>query len=257
MSTVRNGAPTWIDLGTNNLHAAQQFYTTVFGWSFEDMGEDFGHYNIIQSEGAPVGGAMDLSNTPEGPDSPPTWGVYLNVPDLAATTELVSTHGGQVIYEPMPVGDMGSMAVYLDATGAMIGGWQANTFPGTALTGKPGTPVWFEIMSTDFDTSVDFYQKVFGWELTAIPGGEEEGMRYSTHGAGDDAVAGICDASGFLPAGTTSYWRFYLGVSDADVIAAAITENGGQILDGPEESPFGRFATVADPQGAQFQINGS
>lgn len=31
MSTVRNGAPTWIDLGTNDLHAAKQFYTTVFG----------------------------------------------------------------------------------------------------------------------------------------------------------------------------------------------------------------------------------
>ncbi len=30
---------------------------------------------------------------------------------------------------------------------------------------------------------------------------------------------------------------------------------GGQVLDGPADSPFGRFATVADPQGAQFQIN--
>ncbi len=61
------------------------------------------------------------------------------------------THGGQVLFEPMPVGDMGSMAIYLDATGAMVGAWQDGTFSGTEFTLQPGSPVWFEIMSTDFD----------------------------------------------------------------------------------------------------------
>ncbi len=50
MST-RNGAPTWIDLGTNDLAGAKQFYTDLFGWTYQDTGEEFGHYNIILSEG--------------------------------------------------------------------------------------------------------------------------------------------------------------------------------------------------------------
>ncbi|WP_026927646.1 VOC family protein [Granulicoccus phenolivorans] len=254
MST-RNGAPTWIDLGTNDLAGAKQFYTDLFGWTYQDTGEEFGHYNIILSEGAPVGGLMDMTANPETADQPPAWGVYLKVADIAATTELVRTHGGQVLFEPMPVGDMGSMAIYLDATGAMVGAWQDGTFSGTEFTLQPGSPVWFEIMSTDFDASVDFYQQVFGWELSAMPSDGDDNFRYSTFGAGNDAVAGICDASGFLPAGTTSYWRYYLGVVNADETAAQFRAKGGQVLDGPADSPFGRFATVADPQGAQFQIN--
>ena len=34
-----------------------------------------------------------------------------------------------------------------------------------------------------------------------------------------------------------------------------IREHGGTVLDGPQDSPFGRVTTVQDPAGATFQIN--
>ena len=38
------------------------------------------------------------------------------------------------------------------------------------------------------------------------------------------------------------------------VAAERVRELGGALLDGPIDSPFGRVATVADPEGASFQI---
>ena len=39
-----------------------------------------------------------------------------------------------------------------------------------------------------------------------------------------------------------------------DLLKEKLKELGGTVLDGPEDSPFGRLATVQDPQGASFQI---
>ena len=46
----------------------------------------------------------------------------------------------------------------------------------------------------------------------------------------------------------------YFGVEDVDAALSTVTRLGGTVLDGPMDSPFGRLATVADPQGASFQI---
>lgn len=51
-----------------------------------------------------------------------------------------------------------------------------------------------------------------------------------------------------------SYWRLYIGVDNTDESLEKLKELGGTVLDGPEDSPFGRLATVQDPQGASFQI---
>ena len=36
---------------------------------------------------------------------------------------------------------------------------------------------------------------------------------------------------------------------------ARVRELGGSVLDGPIDSPFGRITTIADPEGATFQIS--
>ena len=40
----------------------------------------------------------------------------------------------------------------------------------------------------------------------------------------------------------------------ADASLAKVKELGGKIIDGPDDSPFGRIATIADPSGAQLQL---
>ena len=101
-------------------------------------------------------------------------------------------------------------------------------------------------MTTNYQAANEFYGKVFSFDITLM-----EGFPYATHGEGDEAVAGICDASEWAQ---NSYWRAYFNVEDADAAAAKVTELGGTVLAGPEDSPYGRIVTVTDPEGATFQL---
>lgn len=128
---------------------------------------------------------------------------------------------------------------------------------GFDLTHAPGTPVWFESLTRAFDAALPFYTDVLGWEPSWLEGSADssDGFRYVTNGAGPAAVAGLCAADAIMAPGVPSFWRVYFGVEDADEVAARAASLGGQIQAAPADSPFGRFAQLADPQGALFMIN--
>lgn len=251
-STLK-GRPTWIDLFTSDADGAAAFYRALFGWNTVDQGEAFGHYSMIDKDGTFVGGLMGAQ--PGQPGGPTTWTVYLEVDDIADATARARAAGAQVMVEPMEVPDTGWMAVVIDPSGAAVGLWQATQFPGFELPLTAGTPVWFELMSTDFDAALPFYRDVLGWDISWMgPEGGEDGFRYVTNGRDEKAACGLCDAKGMI-GDSPSFWRIYFGVENCDAAAAKVTELGGTVTDGPTDSPFGRFATCADPQGATFQIN--
>jgi predicted enzyme related to lactoylglutathione lyase len=79
-------------------------------------------------------------------------------------------------------------------------------------------------------------------------------FRYTTLGEGDAALAGIMDATGYLPDGVPSSWQIYFGVDDADAALAKIVELGGSVLQPAEDTPYGRMAQAADPTGTVFKI---
>ena len=252
------GTPTWIDLGSNHADESRTFYRELFGWSFEDQGEEFGHYEMVSKDGNVIAGFMNVAGMP-GPDGNPLqdrWDIFLAVDDIAARVELAKKHGATVISEPMAMPGTGSFALVTDPTGAVIGMWESLGFDGYTFTGTPGTPVWFELMTKDFDTALEFYREVFEFDIVYM-GSEDgsDGVRYVTNGAGEKACAGICDASPFMPAEVTPFWRFYVEIEATEPALARVRELGGQILDGPMDSPFGRCTTVADPGGATFQLN--
>ncbi len=255
------GSPVWADLTVQDLDAAMAFYGEIFGWEFSDMGPDYGHYHLIRSGDSDVGGVM-RAMTPEGPapDMPSTWSIYLKSADAEATVRAARAAGGQVPLPPMDVGSLGRMAELTDPAGARIGVWQAYEFEGFDLPLTPGTLVWFEAMSTDMQAALPFYEEVFGWrpaymndhgEFVESPA-EQGSAMYATNGPGSAATAGICDAAEWFD---VSQWRLYVCVEDTDATVQRITGRGGAVLDGPMDSPFGRVATVADPEGASFQIN--
>lgn len=252
------GTSTWTDLSVQDLDAAKAFYAGVFGWTFRDLGEEFGHYSIISnSDGAPVGGAMSVAgmSTPDGTPLPTGWDTYLAVDDVDARLATALENGATALSPIMDVGTDGRNVMLQDPTGASVGMWQAKEFEGYEFTGKPGSPVWFELMTHDFDAAGAFYTAVFDAELVAM-GEPMEGdsFRYSTNGPGESASWGLCDASGSMPADATG-WRHYLGVDSSAAAIERIEQHGGRVLDGPMDSPFGRIATIADPEGATFQIS--
>jgi predicted enzyme related to lactoylglutathione lyase len=183
---------------------------------------------------------------------PDVWPPYLRSYDAAPTTQAAARHGGQVYLEPMDVPEQGRMAMVADATGASIGVWQPGEMKGYGLAAEPGTPAWHELHTKDYGTAVKFYQDVFGWDTEVMS--DTPDFRYTTLGAGDDAKAGIMDAAAFLPAEVPSNWQVYFAVADADAAVEKAVAMGARVVDELEDSPFGRLATLADPNGAIFKI---
>lgn len=113
-----------------------------------------------------------------------------------------------------------------------------------------GRFVWFELMTTDTEGAKSFYTKLIGWKVAKHPGG------YEGWTAGDRDVGGLMD----LPAearagGAFPFWIGYVGVDDVDATVAQAKELGGQVHHAPTDIPdVGRFAALADPQGATFAI---
>lgn len=264
VTPYRNGSPAWMDLSTPDMDGTMRFYSDLFGWQFVDQGPDFGHYHFILSGSSVLGGLMSSvgMTCPSGGPIPTEWGVYLSVADLDEACAAAEKEGGHVVVSAMAVGDMGRMAMVIDAGGGVVGMWEPHSFAGFELPCTPGTQVWFEGMSLDFDAALTFYRNVFDWDVHWSSGGPDEDVRqdqrwrYVTHGAEETAEAGLGDARGVFADGEQSRWRIYLGTSNFDSNLRRIPELGGHVLDGPVDSPFGPLATIRDPQGGQFQLIG-
>jgi len=243
------GAPCWVDLFTSDPDKTVAFYNELFGWTAEAAGEEYGGYVNFSKDGSGVAGCMRNDGSAGMPD---VWTVYLASDDATKTTETAVANGGQVYLEAMDVMELGSMAVVGDAGGAAIGVWEPKLHKGFAVVAESGAPSWFELFTRDFDASVQFYRDVFGWDAHIVS--DEPEFRYATLGEGDDALAGIMDASAFLPDGVPAHWSVYFRVDDADATLARTVELGGTIIVPAEDTPYGRLATAADPTGAVFKL---
>ena len=110
---------------------------------------------------------------------------------------------------------------------------------------------WNELMTTDVPAAKAFYRDALGWELRDLNNG---GMNYTTARQGEREVAGIMtmpkDAPGMPPA-----WGSYVTVDDVDARVARVEKLGGRVLVAPRDIPMvGRFAVIADPQGAMLAL---
>lgn len=121
-----------------------------------------------------------------------------------------------------------------------------------------GTFIWYELMTGDPDAAIAFYRDVVGWNAADFPdpSGSLGGQRYTILSVGDRGVAGVMKITGEMEAGgARPAWIGVVGVADVDRTAAAIAAAGGAVHKGPEDIPtVGRFAVVADPGGAIFEL---
>jgi predicted enzyme related to lactoylglutathione lyase len=183
---------------------------------------------------------------------PDQWSVYLASENAQATVDAAGSKGGQVVVPAMPVMELGTMAVVTDPGGAAIGIWQPGLHKGFGILAEPGTPTWFELHTAAYEASVEFYRDVFKWD-THVAGDSPE-FRYTTLGVGDGQLAGIMDATSFLPPGAPASWSIYFGADDTDKTLAKVVDLGGSIVQPAEDTPYGRLATATDPTGALFKL---
>jgi hypothetical protein len=243
------GAPCWIDLYTSDADGAKSFYGALFGWTATEPAPEMGGYFTFEKDGKTVAGCMPNDGEHGFPDA---WSVHLMTDDAERTAAAVADHGGQVHMGPMAVGENGVTTMIGDPGGANLGVWQPGTQQGFELRNEVGTAAWFELLTREYDASVAFYRDALGWDARTMSDTEE--FRYTTHGEGDGALAGIMDASGFLPEGSPAFWSIYFAVADADAALEQIVELGGEVLRPAEDTPYGRLADAADPTGTRLKV---
>jgi uncharacterized protein len=113
-----------------------------------------------------------------------------------------------------------------------------------------GVPCWVETAQPDQQAAVDFYGRLFGWDLIDRMPPEIPGSYYIAQIDGlDVAAVGPQESSG-----EPAVWKTYVSVESVDDTAAKVTAAGGRLLVLPTDIPAGRFAWCADPAGAQFGL---
>ena len=113
-----------------------------------------------------------------------------------------------------------------------------------------GRFVWYELMTTDTAGAKAFYPKVTGWTTQAWEGPMEYSM-WINQGAPIGGVMTLPEEAAKM--GAPPHWQGNIGTTDLDATVAKGKSLGAAILSGPHEIPtVGRFAVIADPQGAAF-----
>jgi predicted enzyme related to lactoylglutathione lyase len=108
-----------IELSTDDLAAAKAFYKSVFAWKISDI-PGMGYTMIDVGKG--VGGGMQKKQMPEQPTA---WLPYVEVADVKVTLAKASAAGARVVVDYMEIGEMGTIGVFVDPTGAGLGVWAA------------------------------------------------------------------------------------------------------------------------------------
>jgi len=115
-----------------------------------------------------------------------------------------------------------------------------------------GRFVWYDLMTTDPDAAQSFYTKLIGWGTQVWDGP----MPYTMWTNEDTPLGGVMA----LPdeakqAGAPPHWLAYIYTSDVDGTVAKAEENQAKVLVPAQDIPkVGRFAVIADPQGAAFAV---
>jgi uncharacterized protein len=148
----------------------------------------------------------------------------------------------------MDVMDAGRLLIAVDPGGARFGVWQARQHTGIQLANEPGTLIWTENMSRDFEGNKAFYASVFGYQYGEIA------PAYSTLDIDGRQVGGIGELGPEQPADRPAAWGIYFVVPDADAAAARAVELGGTQVAPAFDSPYGRMAVIADDQGGEFAV---
>lgn len=240
------GSFSWAELATSDSAAAKKFYASLFGWNAVDSPAGPGMVYTMLKKGDKSVGALYQPGPKQG-NAPPHWNVYVTVASADTSAKKAKDLGGKLLSEPFDVMDVGRMAVLQDLQGATLSLWEAKKHIGSELVNEPGTLCWAELDTTDTASAGKYYTSLFGW-------GTKVGGDYTEFQRGGTSIGGMMKIPkewGPMPPS----WLVYFSVEDVDATAAKAAKSGGKAIVPPTDiEKMGRFAVIADPQGAVFGI---
>jgi uncharacterized protein len=117
-------------------------------------------------------------------------------------------------------------------------------------TSKTGSFVWYELLTTSPQAAIEFYGSVIGWK--SQPFGDSD---YRMFVAEQGPLGGVSTLPEQAKAmGAPPYWQANVVVENLDAAVDKVKALGGKILVSEEVPTVGRFAVIADPQGAVISL---
>ena len=250
ISKYEPGQFSWVDLMSLEAAAAKQFYGDLFGWTPVDMQDDTGGtYTQFHLRDKPVAGLGEMSAEMKETGMPAVWNSYVTVEDADACAARATEIGGAVQMPVMQITDAGRMAILADPTGARLSIWEPGSHLGAGFVNEPGSFAWNELATTDLEAARAFYQKLFGWTYEGGDG-ENPYLEIQNRGRSNGGIRPIGADDGPAP----PHWGVYFAVEDCDASRDRAASLGAQVIVPGVDIAQGRFAVLADPQGAVFTV---
>ncbi|MFE7414002.1 VOC family protein [Streptomyces laurentii] len=250
MASPPEGTPIWADAMYRDVEGAKTFYGDVLGWTFGESSSEYGNYTQAYKNGKAVAAVVPPMPGQQG-EPKSAWCLYFASPDAAATAAKIKSAGGRVLMEPMQVGDFGTMCLATDPAGVAFGVWQAGSHEGFELRGEPGGYAWAEVFTREPAKSDAFFTAVFGYGSKKVKDGQ---MDFRVFETASGPVLGRMVMGSEFPPEVPSYVQIFFAVDNCDKAVEAAQRAGGRAVFGPQDSPFGRFAAILDPEGAAFAV---
>jgi uncharacterized protein len=238
-----------VGLATSDVAAAKAFYGSLFGWEAEDLEAGaVGAYATLHRGGREVAILYRQQPQARAAGAPPHWTSYISVEDADATAARATELGGAALFRtPFDVLDAGRVAAIGDPTGAVVSLWQPRARAGAELVNDTGALCWNELATTDIERAKSFFGQLLAWE-------------YETDDSGYVSITNAGRLNGGMREQSEQErrappaWLPYFTVQSADESERHAMRLGGRRLLPTAERPRGRYAVIADPQGAAFAV---
>ena len=241
-----------MELATTDQSAAKKFYSDLFGWIPNDipMGpSEF--YTIFRLKDRDAAAGYTLRKDQQVQSVPPHWMLYIAGDNVDASARRAAELGGTILAQPFDVMDVGRMTVVVDPTGAHFCIWQAKKNSGIGVKNEDDAFCWADLSTPDVERAGKFYSQLFGWKLEKS---EKDSSGYLHVKNGEEFIGGIPPAQHRDPKAPPC-WLIYFQTSDCDASVHKAKQSGAKVYFGPHSMEgVGRWAVLADPQGAVFSV---
>ncbi|MFD7445420.1 VOC family protein [Streptomyces sp. NPDC059909] len=246
------GAPCWVSLMARDLHGAEEFYGSVFGWDFRPtrLGEEF---SVAFLDGDPVAGIGALAGSLAVPVA---WTPYFAVDDADTIAARIRERSATLAVGPLSFGT-GRAALAADRDGAVFGIWEGKIIPDWGV-GRDKAPAWLELRTRDAFEAAIFYAEVLDWACER-PGCcevayEDDHVVLRRH---KDVIARL---TGGAPEAEPDprmqpHWHVHFYVPDVDYAVEKALKLGGEtVSDATGPSGLAEDVTLRDPDGGLFTV---
>ncbi len=231
----------WNDLLTDDVAAAKDFYGQLFGWTFEQLDR----YTVVKNAGQRIGGMLQVGDHDNVKDES-RWVCTLSVADVDKAAALVTEEGGFILEGPLDMLNRGRGALVYDPMGAELLLLYATDGDPEEKEPVVGSWLWHELWSYDTEASLEFYQKLVGYDYI---GEKTDYLILLKDGKWRAGIRSISE---------TDYdmrWIPVVRVADTEGTAERAKELGGKLLVGPRPTPSGgSVALLSDPSEALLII---